>query len=69
MSMTKKDYVMVAGVLNILAWAKNTDPATMAAVTWNLADAFAQANNKFRKDQFIGLVWGCDAASQEQEKS
>lgn len=66
--MTKKDYVLIAKVLNdILQWDVNTfagvpkehqREAWMSAIVGALSDEFYKNNNAFDEDRFRVAVWG-----------
>lgn len=53
MSMTKKDYQLVANMMNQSLWQKDNDPMTVTRVTMFLASAFEIANDKFQRQRFM----------------
>jgi hypothetical protein len=63
MSMTKKDYVAIAAVINKEVWRDGNDPATMACVAVSLACLFSDASISFQYDRFINAC--LDEPSQE----
>ena len=53
MSMTKKDYVAIAEVMNEIVWAKDMDPVTTTATVIKLSTLFSSDNANFQHDTFI----------------
>lgn len=53
MSMTKKDYVLIAGAINSVMWEDNTDPLTIGRVATRLAASFQHDSDTFRNDLFL----------------
>ena len=53
MSMTKKDYVMIAGVINKVLHEKHVDPLTVVRVAACLSDVFGNDSPRFQNDLFI----------------
>jgi hypothetical protein len=54
MSMTKKDYEMVAKALNAVLWHHESDPATAMAAIRELTQAFTRDNEeRFKPQTFI----------------
>ena len=53
MSMTKKDYVLIAGVINSVMWEDHIDPLTIGRVATRLAARFQHDSDTFRNDLFL----------------
>jgi hypothetical protein len=53
MSMTKKDYEIVAKALNAVLWHHESDPATAMAAVSELSQAFMRDNARFDLQKFI----------------
>ena len=53
MSMTKKDYEIVAKALNAVLWHHESDPATAMAAVRELSQAFIRDNDRFDPNKFI----------------
>ena len=58
MSMTKKDYVAIADVMNEVMWTKGADPATTTTTVLMLGKLFASGNTNFKYDTFISACFG-----------
>lgn len=52
MSMSKKDYVAIADVLNAILWMEDSCPLTMARVTAALSIVFEEDNPRFDEARF-----------------
>lgn len=53
MSMTKKDYVAIAGIINRVASSRLADLATITAVIGNLNTYFRNDNPNYQPQRFI----------------
>ncbi len=53
MSMTKKDYTVVAGVINSALWEDHIDPLTVVRIASLLSVKFKQDYPGFRPDIFL----------------
>lgn len=57
MSMTKKDYVAIADVMNEVMWTKGADPATTTATVLRLGKLFASGNTNFKYETFMSACF------------
>ena len=53
MAMTKKDFELVADVINAALWTPKTDPVTISLIIGKMADRFSLAYERFQRDRFI----------------
>ena len=57
MSMTKKDYVAIADVMNEIMWTKGADPATATTTVLRLGKLFASGNTNFKYETFMSACF------------
>jgi hypothetical protein len=57
MSMTKKDYVAIADVMNEVMWTKGADPATTTTTVLRLGKLFASENINFKYETFMSACF------------
>lgn len=56
MSMTKKDFELVADVINVVMHTPDSDPATVSLLIGKMADRFSLEYERFDRTKF--LVYG-----------
>ena len=61
MSLSRKDYTAIASRLNDILWQRGSDPATVVAVAYSIAEYFGVDNSLFDVNKFIAVVLSEDS--------